>query len=195
MPLFVKATSSLIGLGTEAYAHHKEKKQNGKPPTPAQTPTESQQQLTPSSYGSQQYPPPPNSLAPPPAYPGGRQRRSNSTASNISDASAYESDEDEWARDAAQEQLVPTHSTGGQIPTVDQLVDDFTRNQPPPEYKVIGKLPYPVIIPQKRPEAKTHGFIRAYAPALNECGVDQTAFLEFLDNYSTSIREEVTSTP
>jgi hypothetical protein len=45
-----------------------------------------------------------------------------------------------------------------------------------------------VIIPQKRPEARTHGFIRVYSPALLDCGIDEPTFLEFLDNYAASIK-------
>lgn len=188
MPLFVKTATSLIGLGTEAYAHHKEKKERSNSgissPQPA---TSSQQQLTHTRSGSQQLnPTTSNSLAPPPPYYGGRQR-SNSSGSTASNVSAYDSDEDEWARDAAQEQLLNRESITDNR-TVDQIVDDFTRAHPPPSYTEAGRLPFPVIIPQKRPEARTHGFIRVYAPALFESGIDEPTFLEFLDNYTASIK-------
>ncbi|KAF2163587.1 hypothetical protein M409DRAFT_26196 [Zasmidium cellare ATCC 36951] len=49
-----------------------------------------------------------------------------------------------------------------------------------------GKLPAPVIIPQKRPNAKARGFLTAYAPALADCGVDQETFLQFIDGFDAS---------
>lgn len=44
-------------------------------------------------------------------------------------------------------------------------------------------LPCPVIIPQRRPRKRQRGFLRAYAPALGECGIGQDEFLEFLKNF------------
>lgn len=108
----------------------------------------------------------------------------------MSDISAYEVDENKWVFDEAQDQLEGTVSDGD-VRTTDQLVDDFTRQHPPPQYSTAtGKLPCAVIIPQKRPESKTHGFVRAYAPVLNDCGIDQATFLDFLDNYTKSFKGE-----
>jgi hypothetical protein len=48
-------------------------------------------------------------------------------------------------------------------------------------------LPYPVILPQRRPRKKARGFVRAYAPLLGECsGIDQQTFLKFLKNFHTA---------
>lgn len=41
-------------------------------------------------------------------------------------------------------------------------------------------LPLPVIIPQRRPEKKSRGFAIAYAPSLENCGIDQQMFLDFI---------------
>ena len=46
--------------------------------------------------------------------------------------------------------------------------------------KSMPKLPFPVILPQRRPGTKTRGFVRAYSPILEESGVSQDAFLGFL---------------
>jgi hypothetical protein len=54
----------------------------------------------------------------------------------------------------------------------------------PPQYPT--KLNCPVIIPQRRPGNKDRGFIRAYAPALNNSGIDQTTYLEFLKHWQTA---------
>ena len=49
-----------------------------------------------------------------------------------------------------------------------------------------GPLPCPVIIPQRRPRNKSRGFLRAYAPALADCGISQEVFLQFLKNFHKS---------
>ena len=46
----------------------------------------------------------------------------------------------------------------------------------------IQKLPFPVIVPQRRPGTKTRGFVRAYSPVLEGSGISQDAFLGFLKN-------------
>lgn len=48
------------------------------------------------------------------------------------------------------------------------------------------KLPFPVIVPQRRPGTKTRGFVRAYPPVLEEVGISQDAFLGFLKDLHTA---------
>ncbi|OIW34658.1 hypothetical protein CONLIGDRAFT_665376 [Coniochaeta ligniaria NRRL 30616] len=48
------------------------------------------------------------------------------------------------------------------------------------------KLPCPVIIPQRRPGAKRRGFVRAYAPVLQDCGIGQDVFLKFISDFHKS---------
>ncbi|KAL9116229.1 MAG: hypothetical protein Q9227_000600 [Pyrenula ochraceoflavens] len=43
------------------------------------------------------------------------------------------------------------------------------------------RLPCPVIIPQRRPKDKSRGFIRAYAPVLEDSGIDQKTFIDFIE--------------
>ena len=50
-----------------------------------------------------------------------------------------------------------------------------------------SQLSSPVIIPQRRPKDRTRGFIRAYAPDLSRCGIDQRTFLQFIDNLNSSV--------
>ncbi|KAK5721393.1 hypothetical protein LTR17_014604 [Elasticomyces elasticus] len=47
-------------------------------------------------------------------------------------------------------------------------------------------LPLPVINPQRRPRARARGFIRAYAPVLENCGINEATFLAFLDDFYES---------
>lgn len=67
----------------------------------------------------------------------------------------------------------------------DQLASAFLRDHPLAETpnRPTGRLPLPVILPQRRPADRKRGFIRAYAPALEECGIDQETFLDFLKTF------------
>lgn len=56
-----------------------------------------------------------------------------------------------------------------------------------------GRLQFPVIIPQRRPEDKSRGWVRAYAPALMNCGIDQYTFLNFLDSFNESSKVSLLS--
>lgn len=47
----------------------------------------------------------------------------------------------------------------------------------------LAGLPAPIIIPQRRPEARSRGFIHAWAPALEDCGIGQDEFLNFLSGF------------
>lgn len=46
------------------------------------------------------------------------------------------------------------------------------------------KLELPVVLPQRRPKARARGFMRAYAPVLNNAGIDQETFLDFVDTFN-----------
>ena len=141
-----KGIGSLIGLATEAHAHHKEKKaaEQGAAAT-----TE------------------------PPAY------------TTSQDSEPEEPDDEDWALDDASVEL----STSG------KYVDGHLPSKAPissivevgPLPSSIKPLPCPVILPQRRPQSKSRGFVRAYAPILGECkGIDEATFLQFLDEFYKS---------
>ena len=48
------------------------------------------------------------------------------------------------------------------------------------------KFPLPVILPQRRPQARARGFIRAYAPDLAIKDVNQETFLDFIENFNAA---------
>ncbi len=102
-------------------------------------------------------------------------------------AEELEEDEEYWELDEAARAAGPNTE---EPPTLNEaaMIDEFMRNHPPPAYSegaqfVRGKLPCPVIIPQRRPRDKKRGFVRAYAPVLADCGIDQATFLEFLKDF------------
>lgn len=49
-----------------------------------------------------------------------------------------------------------------------------------------ASLPYPIIIPQRRPGTKARGWARAYPPDLEAIGVDEVTFLQFLQNFENA---------
>ncbi|KAJ5426682.1 hypothetical protein N7465_001752 [Penicillium sp. CMV-2018d] len=50
-----------------------------------------------------------------------------------------------------------------------------------------GPLPLPIVIPQQRPGSQERGFMAAYAPSLESCGIDQRTFLRFIDEANTAL--------
>jgi hypothetical protein len=51
------------------------------------------------------------------------------------------------------------------------------------QYQQSLRLPYPIIIPQRRPGEKSRGFARAYPPDMEAFGIDEAGFLRFLQNF------------
>ncbi|TVY83711.1 hypothetical protein LSUE1_G002573 [Lachnellula suecica] len=89
--------------------------------------------------------------------------------------SAFEEDDEEiWALDEA------ASPDDADLENESSATDDVLRNFPSTNPTAPKRLPCPVIIPQRRPKDKQRGFVRAYAPVLADCGIDQQAFLSFL---------------
>ncbi|TGO52103.1 hypothetical protein BOTNAR_0335g00140 [Botryotinia narcissicola] len=101
-----------------------------------------------------------------------------------SDTESEEGDEEAWALDEAADKSGPVTPSEESTQDANELVDVFVRNHPPPAYSAEKpKLPCPVILPQRRPRDKKRGFVRAYAPVLEDCGIDQASFLDFLKTF------------
>ncbi|KAF7895508.1 uncharacterized protein EAF01_009470 [Botrytis porri] len=101
-----------------------------------------------------------------------------------SDTESGDGDEEAWALDEAADISDPATPSEEFTQDANELVNVFLRNHPPPAYNAEKpKLPCPVILPQRRPRDKKRGFIRAYAPILEDCGIDQAAFLDFLKTF------------
>jgi hypothetical protein len=158
--LVTKGIASGVGLASEAYADRKEKKAaKNNLSVPGSEDVDST----------------------------GAQRRL-SMDSNLSGISSDEDDvELAWDLDDAAEELedrLPSYDEASSIEDPDLLAKNFAEmhftSTALPDYK---PLPYPVIVPQRRPKNKQRGFVRAYAPALGEAvGIDQQTFLDFLNN-------------
>ncbi|KIW23398.1 uncharacterized protein PV07_11599 [Cladophialophora immunda] len=78
---------------------------------------------------------------------------------------------------------------------VDSLVTDFVQAHERPTTSAskspasAPRLPYPVVIPQRRPGNKQRGFVEAYAPALGQYDIDQDTFLEFIRAMNKAIKQ------
>lgn len=67
---------------------------------------------------------------------------------------------------------------------VHKLVKKFLSAHPAPSRAPpLHPLSCHVIIPQRRPHSKSRGFVRAYAPVLNDAGIDQATFMDFLETF------------
>jgi hypothetical protein len=216
MGKLVKLLSSGVGLATEAYAARKKSSENI--PTPSssssRTPDAGESSHAAPSSHQQYHDAPPQYVEVPDEEADRMIAQGHAIPADAQDekANPYNHDEDEedddeyddehehelpeegdeeqWALDEA------SRGNDTEAPqNVDRLWDDFMRNNPPPQYSpsqgpIKGRLPCPVIIPQRRPRDKKRGFVRAYAPVLESCGIDQKTFLDFLETFHASTQED-----
>lgn len=111
---------------------------------------------------------------------------SSSDSDYLSDElTPIEDDEDAWQLDEVAAATEPPSYESAMQEDTDaferDIIADRQINQQP-----IGKLPLPVILPQRRPRIKSRGFVRAYSPVLQDVGIDQQTFLRFLKNFHAS---------
>ena len=121
------------------------------------------------------------------AEKGNATAQDSTTISTIQD-SPYDNeqaDEEDWALDDASVELSaepPAYEEfGSDLSTAKAAVTDTSEIA---LTHTIKPLPCPVILPQRRPQTKSRGFVRAYAPLLGECkGIDEATFLNFLKDF------------
>ncbi|PQE19357.1 FAD binding domain protein [Rutstroemia sp. NJR-2017a BVV2] len=155
------AVSSIIGFGTDAYASYKNKKDQSRAENQDSSNTEA-------PIGSSAQHPDPE---------------------NYEYESYDEDDEGDWLRDETQCEL-SSYKEEGET-NVNQISAEITKSQaevPTPSPRPLHALPVPVIIPERRPGSKHRGFVRAYAPVLDDCGIDQTTFIDFLKGFEGAIK-------
>ena len=181
--LLGKAINPLVGLASEAIQHNKDKK--------AQERRQSSPQPDNSNSSSPQQSPPGDL---PPAYAEiATSPRSRSPSPGVSDTGSNsgdetDNDEDDWAREAIQDELANPPNEKP-VTNVSKLIGDFFARHPDHlRGAPYAPLPCPVIIPQRRPNAKNRGFVRAYAPVLQDSGIEQSLFSDFLEGFGQAIR-------
>ncbi|KAL9576504.1 MAG: hypothetical protein Q9212_007044 [Teloschistes hypoglaucus] len=97
--------------------------------------------------------------------------------------------EEVWKLDDTQEDVVSESPAFTQPAASKDPVHDFIHKHPPSPHGAGTKqepLALPIILPQRRPKERSRGFVRAYAPVLENCGIDQTTWLAFLDAFQKS---------
>ncbi|KAF4976652.1 hypothetical protein FZEAL_6714 [Fusarium zealandicum] len=99
--------------------------------------------------------------------------------------------ERQWELDETQTELLTTGQDNylAQDATQDdeELIANFIRGHVALNQHN-ARLELPVILAQRRPKDRTRGFVRAYAPSLENVGIDQTTWLDFLDTFEKSSR-------
>lgn len=166
-----RGVSGLVGLGQEAYHHNKEKK--------------AQAAASGSGIGQPQPQSHSEDRLEPPSYTHADTEKGETDISISSD----EDDEDLWLEDDAQEAIQPHKDSRPHTSNAEKWAEAFIQRNPAPPNQLVS-LPAPVVIPQKRPGARTRGFVRAYAPALADSGIDQKAWLEFMDGFQDQTKEQ-----
>lgn len=100
-------------------------------------------------------------------------------------------DEVAWALDEVQDATSTSDGNTSQpeISALDspKLVGSVLQSHSPAKNPATGRLELPVVITQRRPKARTRGFIRAYAPILQNVGIDQETFLHFIDQLNKAV--------
>jgi hypothetical protein len=95
--------------------------------------------------------------------------------------SSEEGTDYEWDLDDAQDELGEPSGADNQ-----RVLEKALRPEPTASIVPPSLLKYPVILPQRRPKRRYRGFVRAYAPDLEACGIDQPTFMAFLDEFDKS---------
>ena len=171
----VSGIAAGVGLASESIHHHKENKAAKKAATTTQR--ESSGTHSPPVYDEY------GSKAAEYAQDG-----TNDAERNV-ERSLEEGDEEQWDLDDAQDELIaeapnPTNRPFERDPKkiTQHFLDDYPVAVPAAIQQ--ARLALPVLLPQRRPKDRTRGFVRAYAPDLMNCGIDQAMFLDFHETFS-----------
>ncbi|CAD0094261.1 unnamed protein product [Aureobasidium vineae] len=107
--------------------------------------------------------------------------------------STHNLEEEAWELDEAQDDLIGEPGTQQpDEPTDPSTLADAFISRLPPSSLTAGpslsneKLPFPIIIPQRRPKDRSRGIVRAYPPILSSRNISQTTFLDFLETFNKS---------
>ncbi|GAD99667.1 conserved hypothetical protein [Paecilomyces variotii No. 5] len=68
---------------------------------------------------------------------------------------------------------------------ISSFIENNSKIQVAPSY---GRLPLPIVIPQRRPGNKQRGFMRAYAPVLSDFGISREHFHDFIDALNKAVQ-------
>ncbi|KAH8666541.1 hypothetical protein BX600DRAFT_275017 [Xylariales sp. PMI_506] len=156
----VQGIAAGIGLASESYHHHKEKK--------AARNAEDSSQTGAKDIGEEEGSP------------------INGHGPHAADEVVWELDDTQRELDGGHNG--PNNYSNIAIDDIPQLAEDFLAIHPLPTSPPSRGLSLPVVLTQRRPESRSRGFIRAYSPILQEdVGIDQPTFLEFIDGLNKAL--------
>lgn len=102
---------------------------------------------------------------------------------------AEEAEERIWNLDEAQDELPEQIASPSDRPINEEtLANDFLsrlEDYTLPSTHTADPL-LPIVIPQRRPNDRSRGFVRAFAPQLQTRGVDQATFITFIETFNKS---------
>ncbi|KAH7140391.1 hypothetical protein B0J13DRAFT_63646 [Dactylonectria estremocensis] len=191
MSRIVKLVGSGIGLVSEAVHNHRNRDESGPSSAPNLSQGSSSVQPGPSNrHGLSS--PDRTAGAPPPRY----SENSDDGDDGLSTDDEFGADEAAWELDEMAERVAPPSyeaSEAAQMPSPndseevkaekqDKLVSELVQMAGPPPVPM-QRLPCPVILPQRRPRNKSRGYVRAYAPMLQNSGISQDVWLKFLSDW------------
>ncbi|KAI0436110.1 hypothetical protein F4803DRAFT_251881 [Xylaria telfairii] len=122
----------------------------------------------------------------------GKENESGSSPASQPATLSQQVDEAAWQLDDAQQQamedgLPPSYATSDRYPS--ELAGTFLQRHslPLPPASGTQQPILPIVITQKRPGKRTRGFIKAYAPVLDDVGINEATFLEFIDELNKAV--------
>ena len=179
-----RAINPLVALAAESYAHNKEKKARGDAPTASHQPSSSSAPPSgPSEF--EDLPPDYRDIADEPKK---GSRSPSLSEDDDSEGDETDNDEDDWVRDATQQELEGASPAKEGADPNKLLKQFFERHPNHLRGAPFRSIPCPVIIPQRRPNQKSRGFVLAYAPVLQDAGIDQAMFLDFITGFEQAIK-------
>ncbi|CAF3498957.1 unnamed protein product [Fusarium graminearum] len=165
----VRGVAGGIGLVSESVSSYKDKRNAEKNAPPAQPAQQSQ--------GSSSNDAPVNQL----------QQNTYQSSSQKGDAT-----ERQWELDDTQTELLSNpndESSSSSSQTVQNdtdLATIFIREHGLTNPPTGQRLEMPVILAQRRPKNRSRGFVRGYAPILEDVGINQETWLDFLDKFDAA---------
>ncbi|ETS07092.1 hypothetical protein M419DRAFT_5319 [Trichoderma reesei RUT C-30] len=165
-----------IGLASESYHNHQEKKKA----QAAAAVDESQAVNAPEAYRDEG-----RHISQAREGDGASDSDDNDEPVRVDQETSRDLDEAAWQLDAAQSELEPPPdyaTVTGQSLDVQAMAEGFIQSHALLSSQQVQRqgLPMPVILPQRRPGERARGFIHAYAPLLQDVGIDEATFNDFI---------------
>ncbi|KAF7557014.1 hypothetical protein G7Z17_g1029 [Cylindrodendrum hubeiense] len=198
MGLIVKLVGSGVGLVSEAIHHRRNRPESDS--SSSANPSQGSSSAQPIPNDQREYVSPGQAGI----EPSSREKEMNheeddgySTGDELADdAAAWELDEmsdrlapPSYEASEAAQMPSPADSEDVKVAKQEKMILALVQMAGPPPVSM-QRLPCPVILPQRRPRNKSRGFVRAYAPVLQDSGISQDVFLKFLSDWEVASKTD-----